>query len=121
MIRVLVVGGAGALGAIARYGVGRAFGAATTFPYATLSVNVAGSFVLGLLLGGFASRWHENVVLALTVGFLGAFTTFSTFSYEVTAMVRDGRATTALAYVAASLVGGLAAAAIGYSAGVAAR
>ena len=117
MIRVLVVAVAGAFGAVARYGVARAFGSTTEFPWATLAVNLAGSFVLGLLLGGVARRWHENLVLALTVGFLGAFTTFSTFSYEVTMMLRDGRTSTALVYVGVSLVGGLTAAVAGDSAG----
>ena len=115
MIRVLVVAVAGACGAVARYGVGRAFGA-TGFPWATLTVNIVGSFVLGLLLGGVARRWHENLGLALTVGFLGAFTTFSTFSFEVTVMLRDGRGSTALAYVLVSLVAGVLVAAVGYSA-----
>lgn len=115
MIRVLVVALAGACGAVARYGVGRALGA-TGFPWATLTVNVVGSFALGLLLGGVARRWHENLGLALTVGFLGAFTTFSTFSFEVTAMLRDGRGSTALVYVLVSVVGGVLAAAVGYSA-----
>ncbi|HEX4978993.1 MAG TPA: fluoride efflux transporter CrcB [Acidimicrobiales bacterium] len=114
-MRLLAVAAAGAAGAVARYGLGRAF-ATRDFPWTTLAVNVAGSLALGLLLGGVASRWQESVRLAATVGFLGAFTTFSTFSYEATELVRDGRAPAALAYVGASVVLGLAAAAAGYSA-----
>jgi CrcB protein len=103
----------GALGALARYGVANAIGA-RSFPWATLVINVAGSFVLGLVLAGAAGRWPAAVSFFVTVGFLGAFTTFSTFSFEAVQLVRDGRAAAAGAYVAASVVLGLLASAAGY-------
>jgi CrcB protein len=56
--------------------------------------------------------------LAITVGFLGAFTTFSTFSVETFALLRDGRVSSAVTYVGASVVGGVLAAALGYAAAV---
>ena len=114
MIRVILVGVAGALGALARYGIGTAIGV-RSFPWATLGINVLGSFLLGVVLGGPATgRWSATATTAVAVGFLGAFTTFSTFAFEATALVRDERAGTALAYVASSLAFGLAASVLGF-------
>ena len=74
-----------------------------------------GSFLLGVVLAGpGAGRWSTTATTAVAVGFLGAFTTFSTFAFEATALVRDERAATAFAYVAASLILGLAASALGF-------
>ena len=110
----LAVAVGGALGALARYGVGIAL-AGGTFPWATLAINVTGSFLLGAALGGPGDgRWDATLTTAVTVGFLGAFTTFSTFAHETVVMLRDGRVHAALGYVAASIVVGLAAAAAGY-------
>jgi len=80
----------------------------------TLGINVIGSFALGAFLTTSPSWLSESARVALTVGFLGAFTTFSTFSYESQALLRAGRHTAALAYVALSIVLGVAAAAAGY-------
>ena len=109
---------AGAVGALTRFGVGTAVGI-RAFPWATLGINVVGSFLLGLLLQAAPGRLGDDVRVALGVGFLGAFTTFSTFSYETVSMLRDGRAGAAVAYVAASLVLGIGAAAVGYAVGAA--
>jgi CrcB protein len=115
--RTLLVGIAGALGALSRYGIGMAIGV-RTFPWATLAINVVGSAVLGYVLAGpGADRWSPTVTTAVAVGFLGAFTTFSTFAYEATTMVRTDHAGRAIAYVALSLGLGLLAAAAGYSVG----
>lgn len=108
----VLVAFAGALGALARFGIGLTLGG-TTFPWATLTVNVVGSALLGLVLGA-GARWDPNVVAVLGVGFLGAFTTFSAFSAETLMLLREGRAATALTYVAASLTLALAASAAGY-------
>lgn len=117
MLRVLLVGAAGAIGAVSRYGLVLAFGT-RSFPWTTLLVNVAGSAALGFVLAGpAAGRWSSDATIAVTVGFLAAFTTFSTFAFEVTALVRDGRAPAAGAYVAASVALGLLAATIGWLAG----
>ena len=114
MLRVALVGAAGALGALARYWIGTAVGI-RSFPWATLAVNVLGSFLLGLVLGGPGTgRWSPTTTTVVAVGFLGAFTTFSTFAFEATALVRADRTSAALAYVAASLAFGLAASAVGF-------
>lgn len=112
-MRLLLIGAAGAAGALARYGFGAAVGA-RTFPWATLAINVLGSFLLGLLVASGPGRLGADVRLALGAGFLGAFTTFSTFSHESVTMVREGRLASAAIYVAASVVGGLVASVIGY-------
>lgn len=120
-VRVLAVGLAGALGALARYGLGVAVGV-RSFPWATLGINLAGCFLLALLLAGpAAERWSPTTNVALAVGFLGAFTTFSTFGYETLTLLRTDRAVSAVGYVAGSVAGGLACAALGYVAGRALR
>ena len=118
-MRVVLVAVAGALGALSRYGIGQAVGT-MTFPWATLGINVVGCAALGFVLGGPGRDWSPDVTTAIAAGFLGAFTTFSTFGFETTALVRDGRAAAAALYVVASVGLGLAAAALGWVAGRAA-
>lgn len=115
MVRAVVVALAGAAGALLRYAIGTNL-SSTAFPWATLLVNLGGSFVLGLVLGR-APAWSTTATLGVTVGFLGAFTTFSTFAFEATSLVRDDRAGTAGAYVLLSVVLGLTAAALGWHVG----
>lgn len=115
-MRLALVAIAGGLGALSRYAVGGLFGV-TGFPWATLTVNLAGSLLLGVLLTASPDRMSADVRVALAVGFIGAFTTFSTFSYETMALVRSGRVPMALAYVTASLLLGLAGAVTGYRLG----
>ena len=112
-MRLVLLALAGAAGALTRYGLGTAVGV-RTFPWVTLAINLVGSFLLGMLLQAAPGRLSDDVRVALGVGFLGAFTTFSTFSFEATALVREGRAATAAAYVVASVVLGLVAASAGY-------
>jgi len=93
MSAALAVALGGAFGALARYGAGaliaRLIGG--TFPWATLSVNVLGSFALGLLAPLALSRGlSPELRLLLTTGFMGAFTTFSTFSLETLQLARAG-------------------------------
>jgi CrcB protein len=117
VIRIGLVGIFGAAGALSRYAIGVAL-AGRLYPYGTLAINVLGSFLLGLVIGGpGATRWSETTTIAVSIGFLGAFTTFSTFTNETMDLLRDGRATSALVYVFLSLVLGLAAAAIGWTVG----
>jgi CrcB protein len=119
-MRLVLLAVAGAAGALARYGIASAIGP-RSFPWATLLVNVVGSFLLGFVLGGpVAERWPGTPTLVVGVGFLGAFTTFSTFAFEATGMLREDRPVAAFAYVAASLAVGLAASAFGYVVGRAA-
>jgi fluoride exporter len=116
----LWVGAGGFLGATARYLLALWVDARfeTPFPVATLLINVSGSFVLGTLSGAleFATMPPE-FRLALGVGFLGAYTTFSTFTYETLRLVEGGDALIAFGYVAASVVAGLGAAVLGLALG----
>lgn len=113
------VGLGGALGAIARWSlsgaVHGAFGAA--LPWGTLAVNVLGCFGLGVVaVWADAATGGEWIRSALGVGFLGAFTTFSTFSLEVVRLAQEGHEGRAVAYVAASLAVGLLALLAGFAA-----
>jgi|SRR5215212_4169638 len=115
MVKALLIAGFAAVGGLARYGVGVAVGT-RSFPWATLSINLAGSLALGFVLkAGLDRGWSDRVVAAIAIGFLGAFTTFSTFSYETFTLIRTDRVTTAAIYVLASLMGGVAAAAAGFA------
>ncbi|PZU49378.1 MAG: fluoride efflux transporter CrcB [Sphingomonas sp.] len=114
MTAFLLVGLGGALGAMARYGVGRLVGA-TALPWATLIVNVSGGFAMGLLAGWLAFRGSggESWRLLLGVGVLGGFTTFSAFSLDMMLLIERGQAGTAIAYALASVVLALGALAAG--------
>lgn len=93
-MNVVLVFIGGGIGAVARYGlqgvVYRITGSG--FPYGTLVVNILGCFVIGVLMTAFQERFAVNPSLRmfLTIGILGGFTTFSTFSYETMALVREG-------------------------------
>ena len=114
-MKLVLIALAGAAGALARYGVGVRWGD-RSFPWATLGINVLGSLALGAILrAAIEHGWSDTRTLPLSVGFLGAFTTFSTFSYEAQDLLRDGRVGAAAAYVGLSVAGGIAAAALGYA------
>lgn len=106
----------GALGSLARYGVGLAAKAwlGASFPYGTLAVNLVGSFVLALIVTlALSGRVSEELRLAIGVGFCGAFTTFSTFELEVQQLIAAGRPLEASAYVVSSLALGFGAVLLG--------
>ena len=108
----LLVGVGGFIGANARFVVARLVGALfeTRFPLGTFVINVSGSFLLGVLGTLVAQKVtpnSESMRLALGVGFLGAFTTFSTFEFETHALIDDGSWLTATMNVFASLFVGL--------------
>ncbi|NJL29597.1 MAG: fluoride efflux transporter CrcB [Thermoanaerobaculia bacterium] len=111
--RLLLVAAGGALGAVARYlasGWVARLSHESPFPYGTLAVNVVGSLLLGFLLGaGSEGRFLVPPALRvfLGVGLLGAFTTFSTFSFETLEALRLGDVRVAVANVAANLLFGL--------------
>jgi len=106
VIAAVAVGGA--LGAIARHFVAAqvALWAGAGFPFGTLTVNVVGSFVMGLIVELSALVWSPAPELRafLTVGFLGAFTTFSTFSLDAAALYERGALLLCAAYVVSSVV-----------------
>lgn len=117
---VVAVGLAGALGALARYGISLASlrWLGPGFPFGTLIVNLVGCFLLGAL-----AEWTlEDPTLspqartALSTGFLGAFTTFSTFGVETFRALEGGDWGVALANVLINVLGGLALVAVGISA-----
>ena len=104
------IGIGGFVGAVLRYGINTwlttRWGAA--FPYGTLFVNLSGSFVLCLIIAmlsrGFGMA--PALRLALTVGFLGSYTTFSTFSADALLLLENGHTLRGLSYVVGSVVGG---------------
>jgi CrcB protein len=110
-VRYLWIGLAGAAGALGRYAVGGLVlrGRETAFPWGTLVVNVSGCFLLGLVFTVLTERFAVAPVFrtALTVGFLGAYTTYSTFALETARLVEDGALGLGLANVALSAVAGL--------------
>ena len=117
------VGLGGCLGAIARYTAGRlvsgsSFFAAYSFPWATLVVNVLGSFAIGLLavLLMHRSAGSEELRLLLIVGFLGSFTTFSAFSLETLTLLNDGVWLRAVLNILANVLLCLIAVVLGYTA-----
>ena len=108
---------AGAAGTAARYSIGLAVGV-RAFPFATLSINLVGSFLIGLVLAlGAHGRLSPQTTTALAVGFLGAFTTYSTFAWEAFTLGRTDRLGIAALYVGMSVTLGLLAASAGYHAG----
>ncbi len=118
---LLVMAGA-SIGAVLRWIVARIAQErlGTRFPWGTLTVNVVGSFVLGALMAAAASgSVAPAVVTAVGVGVCGGFTTFSSFSYETVRLGEDGPSGRArgLVNVGVSLLAGLAAVAVGWSAG----
>ncbi|MCY0895497.1 MAG: fluoride efflux transporter CrcB [Alicyclobacillaceae bacterium] len=114
----LFVGFGGVVGALLRFSLGQWLNErfSFTFPYPTLLINVSGAFLLGWFTSSLA-RYFPSLgdapMLILGVGMCGAYTTFSTFSYETTTLLREHRIAAALLYVGFSLVFGIAAAAIG--------
>lgn len=119
MTRFLLVACGGALGATARYGLGLAFARMTpgaAWPWATLTANLLGGLLMGLLTGWLAHRGgadQEQVRLFAAVGVLGGFTTFSAFSLETALMIERGRYGPAATYVGVSVVAAIAALFVG--------
>src|SRR5439155_8748957 len=113
---LVAVAAGGALGGPARYAVAQLIHVAPgSFPWATFVTNVTGSFALGFVLGviivHFPAAHHVRPFFA--TGFLGAYTTYSTFAVETHLLVKDGHAGIALAYALVSLVTGVAVAMLG--------
>jgi len=117
MQNVFIVGIGGFFGAIARYAValwiGQKWG--RVFPLGTFFINISGSFLIGLIMPLFTERFMVNPQwrLFFAVGFLGAYTTFSTFEFETGGLIRDGEWTLAVLNVVASVVAGFVALKLG--------
>jgi CrcB protein len=115
LVAALHVALGGAIGSVLRYQLGRAMThllgpqAVAAFPWATLAVNIVGSFAMGLL-AGFLARYGEGgeqARLLLGVGLLGGFTTFSAFSLEMMLLIERGQAAQGFVYAAVSVLAGL--------------
>lgn len=113
----VALGGAG--GALLRYGLSALIGMHHLFPWATLAINIAGSFAIGLIWGAYgAADWFQQWGrLFLVVGLLGGFTTFSAFSLETLNLLQASRYVLAVSYVVASVGACLLAVVLGERAG----
>lgn len=120
MSKILVIGLGGLIGAISRYFlseyVHRVLGA--SFPYGTLCVNVLGCMLAGCVMFAVEEKqiFSPDVALFITVGVLGAFTTFSTFGYETVSLLRQNHFIPAMSTAAANVLLGLTAVWLGRSA-----
>ncbi len=105
-MRYLCVMAGGATGSLLRYVLAQFIVARwpAKFPFATFLINLSGSFLIGLVLGTLGDREMHNMRALLVAGFLGGYTTFSAFEWE---LYRLGRSWTALTYAVASVVLGL--------------
>ena len=116
--KILSIAIGGAFGAVARYliNVSPLNSVFDKFPLPTFVINITGSFLIGFLMILFADKYSssENLRMAIIVGFLGAFTTFSTFEMEMFGLVREKQLVTAFVYLALSILVGF----IGVVAGV---
>ncbi|MGE5324805.1 MAG: fluoride efflux transporter CrcB [Actinomycetota bacterium] len=121
MGKYVMVGLGGCLGAIARFWLGglvyQKIG--TRFPYGTLVVNISGSFLLGFVITLLTERTHLNANwrYLIPIGFIGAYTTFSTFEWETLGAIRDGQLLVAGLNVILSVVFGFIAVWLGVLAG----
>jgi CrcB protein len=113
LMKYLAVAGGGAAGAMLRYYLGGSILSriAAPFPTATFVINITGSFIIGFFLTLINERIpiNPNVRLAVAVGFVGAYTTFSTFEYETAKLIEERDFIIGLIYIALSLVLGFAA------------
>ena len=108
----------GALGAVGRYLVGLSLKTASGFPWATMSVNILGSLLMGLMIGWLSRQngGSDALRLFVAVGILGGFTTFSAFSMDLFTLLERRDIAATVLYLGGSLLGGLAAFIIGFMA-----
>ena len=109
MTNCIIVGLGGFLGAVARYLIGLIpINPQNGFPVKTLLINIAGAFVIGLVVAlGAKKDWNPQLILFLKVGICGGFTTFSSFALETNQLMERGTGWWAMFYVALSVIGAL--------------
>jgi CrcB protein len=114
VVNCLAIGGAGFVGALTRYGIVRLFApwvSGQSFPWATMVINVSGSAFLGWFLTVITKRAPgpntETLKLAIATGFVGAYTTFSTYMFETNDLISKGSTYQAFGYLIGSLILGL--------------
>lgn len=116
--KIVSVAAGGAAGAVARYliNISPLSTIFEKFPFPTLLINISGSFLVGLLLILLTDKWEvgDNLRMAIIVGFLGAFTTFSTFEMEIYGLAKEQEFSMALLYLLLSVAAGF----VGVAAGV---
>jgi CrcB protein len=102
---LVAIGAGGFLGAILRYQLGLWWPAGSGFPWTTFAINATGSFALGLLVTLMVERWRPHRLLRplLAIGFLGAYTTFSTFAVDADLLIDRGKVGTAALNVSLSV------------------
>lgn len=117
-VRILSIAAGGSLGAAARYliNISPLQNYLKPFPFPTFFINITGSFFIGFLLILFTDKFeiNENLRFAVIVGFLGAYTTFSTFEIEIFGLIKENQFITAFAYLFSSVLIGF----VGVSLGV---
>ncbi len=103
LTKILAIGIGGACGAVARYliNISPLQNYFKPFPFPTFFINITGSFLIGFLLVLFTEKFelNENLRFAVIVGFLGAYTTFSTFELEIWSLIKENQFLTAFVYL----------------------
>jgi CrcB protein len=113
LLKYVVVGIGGCLGSILRFWLGNYVGSkmGTRFPYGTFVINITGSFLIGLVFAFLTERseWSPYWRYLIPIGFIGGYTTFSSFEFETLRTIQEGQVGIGLLYVTSSVVLGLAA------------
>jgi CrcB protein len=121
LLKFIMVGIGGFLGAVARFWLGSYIigKMGTRFPYGTFVINISGSFLVGLILTLLEQKgqWSSNWRYLIPIGFIGAYTTFSAFEYETLRSVQEGQFLMSFLNVTLSVVVGFAAVWAGFAAG----
>jgi fluoride exporter len=113
-MKIVGIAIAGSLGALARYGIGVLIGH-RSFPYATMFINILGCFAIGFVLTTMAAQKISPLWgTVITIGFLGAFTTFSTFAWDSFSLARANNWTASVLNISVSVAVGIFAASMGY-------
>lgn len=107
MLNILAIFIGGGLGSLSRYGISILLKTySMDFPFATLAVNIIGSLILGFTIALFWNKthFHDTLKVAITVGFCGGLTTFSTFSWETFDLIKNGEIVLAMLYAFISIL-----------------